>query len=515
MKVGLVNIFSFRPHVHHLMFLNDVLKRSGCDTFFLTCDSGVENCYARAIKGTSRVGECSKCIIGGVRSFPVGPVTKITPSTSDLTIEQLDGIALSSSCTLNRTEKETEWLDDTVVETRESFYSPIASVFESSKNWIKDNQLDAVICFNGRIDLTRAVIYACETLDVPFITHERTWFGDGIQLIPNANCLALGAVNSMVKEYSERPLTKVQASIAGKIIGERFLQRNSLEWRLYNKKPTPAKWPLSHVGKRVLILPSSKNEFAGHSDWSSEWTDNTRALDDLIDVYSFHPKQLVLRCHPNWSENIGQADGKRSLKVYHEWARRRGIYLIDSYSKDSTYDLIQQADIVVMNGGSSAVEAGACGKKVICLGPSPYEKAGFVQSFSSRSEMESESLSEMDTDQVRRYTLRYLYVRSHRLPQYVDYMKADQTTKYRFYEGADGDRIIQMFHSGKILADDQKYSDNERFEDEVIRKLRNQNWLELSEYSGVAANTKELKIQRRFGLAWIDGLREKFSRGDR
>lgn len=515
MRVGLVNIFSFRPHVHHLMFLNDLLNRSNCETYFLTCDAGVENCYARALKRSGKLKECTKCIVGGVRSFPVRPVTSIKSSSSNLKLETIDKIALSSSCTLNRTEKEVEWFDESVVETRKSLYEPIASVFESARQWIEENRLDAVICFNGRMDLTRAVTYACESKNIPFITHERTWFGNGIHLIPNENCLALNSVHSMVNEFRSKPLTEFQAQVAGKIIGERFLQRNSLEWRLYNKKPSRAEWPLSTSGKRVLVLPSSKNEFAGHPDWSNDWSDNTQALDDLMEVYGLHSTQVVLRCHPNWSEKIGQIDGSRSLRVYRNWAKNRGVYFIDSDAKDSTYDLIQQADIVVMNGGSSAVEAGACGKKVICLGPSPYQYSGFAQTLSSREQMESEPLSRIDVDQVRRYTLRYLYVRSHRLPQYVDFVKADQTTKYRFYEGASADRIIRMFKSGEILPDDSSYAEAEHYENEVINQLKDNNWLGLSNYSSGNQSARVLKIERRFGLGWIDDFRAMFSRGDR
>ena len=56
MNIGFVNIFSFRPHVEHLNFLQAVLKKSGHDTFFLTCDSSVSNCYAQAIKGSRKLG---------------------------------------------------------------------------------------------------------------------------------------------------------------------------------------------------------------------------------------------------------------------------------------------------------------------------------------------------------------------------------------------------------------------------------------------------------------------------
>ncbi|MCG8436490.1 MAG: capsule biosynthesis protein [Pseudomonadales bacterium] len=515
MKVGFVNIFSFRPHVEHLYYLSKLFENAGHDVFFLTCDSSVSNCYARQIKGTGRITECSKCMIGGVRSFTGHNVSSIKRQASDLPDEVLEKIVLSSSCTATRTESEAEWGDPELVSIRESLKGPAASVYESTRQWIDHNQLEAVICFNGRMDLTRAVTSACENVGIPYLTHERTWFGDGIQLVPNANCLSLLSLRELVKEYDNQPLLPQQARSAGKLIGERFLQRNSLEWRLYNKNPEPAPWPVTGEGKRFLIVPSSKNEFAGHDEWMTGWEDNTKALDDFFDVFNVRPEQVVLRCHPNWAENIGQAQGNRSLSLYRRWAKERGIHLISSEEKASTYDLIQQADTVIMNGGSSSVEAGACGKQVVCLGPSTYDSAGFVQVFNSRADMEAHGLVDLDPNEVRRKTLRFLYVRSHRFPQFVDYVKAIETTRYRYFQGADVEQAISMLKTGKIPADDSSCATNPDGEDETLDLLVNKQWSELADYVPSVRSLEPMEIGRRTGFGWVDGVRSLFSRGDR
>lgn len=515
MRFGFANIFSFRPHVEHLFYLSELLREADHEIYFLTCDAAVTNCYARAIKGTSKLKECSKCILGGVRSYTNQNITSIVDQNSELTKSELDSIALSSSCTLSRTESEVEWNDPSVMDIRQSLHAPVGSVYESVKKWIIENDLEGVICFNGRMDLTRGVTYACEKLGIPFITHERTWFGDGIQLVPNGNCLDLKSLGELVEAYDERPLTQSQAWYAGKLIGERFLQRNSLEWRVYNKNPKPSPWPLTSTGKRVLLVPSSKNEFAGHNDWRTGWEDNTKALDDFFDVYGIRAEQVVLRCHPNWAENIGRVPGTRSLELYRKWAKKRGIFLVSSEEKASTYDLIQQSDIVVLNGGSSAVEAGACGKQVICLGPSTYEKSGFVQVFHSRQEMEETKLTHLDEDTIRRKTLRFLYVRSHRFPQFVDFVKAIETTQYRYYQGADPSRIIEMFKTGKIQADDPIYAETEQYENEVLAALAKKEWGILANREVITPNCTTLNISRRIGFKWVDGFRAMFKRGDR
>lgn len=499
------------------MFIAHLLTEAGHEVSFLTCDGAVSNCYPRAIKGSGKIRECAKCIVGGVRSYTNKSIHSVDSSINGgLSVDALDSLSLSSSCTLSRTESEVEWNEPEVVSVRTSLHKPVDQVYGSARQWIASENLQGVICFNGRMDLTRAVTYACEQSGVPFVTHERPWFSEGLQLTPNANCLSLKAVGDMVFEYDSRPLTALQARIAGKLAGERFLQRNSLEWRLYNQNPHPAPWPLATPGPRVLVLPSSKNEFAGHAEWKTNWMDNSQALDDFFEAFEIAPQQVVVRCHPNWAENIGQVGGARSLKLYQDWTARHGIHCISSEQKESTYDLIQQADIVVLNGGSSAVEAGVCGKQVICLGPSTYARAGFVRAFADKASMyAAHNRKELDPDMVIRKTLRFLYVRSHRHPQFVDFVRPIETTRYTYREGADVSRLINILTTGALVADDPAWSEDQSGEDPVVEALKNKRWGELADYVPARLELPLLEIKRRPAFRWVDGVRAKLPRGDR
>jgi hypothetical protein len=516
MNIGLANLFSYRPHVEHLYYLSLLLKQAGHNVFFLTCDASVSTCYTLAIRGTSKLQECAKCILGGIRSYSVGPVTSISADSVGLDPATLDRLALSSSCTLNRTESDWEMNDPEVVAVRKSLYDPIATVYQSTMRWIERNRLNGIICYNGRMDLTQAVTYASEQAGIPYVTHERTWFGDGLRLIPNANCLSIKALNAMVKLFDEKPLKSAQAKVAGKLAGERFLQRNRLEWRLYNKNHKSIAWPLKTKGLRVLILPSSRNEFAGHDEWKSGWKDNTQALDDFLAAFSINPEQVVVRCHPNWAENINKVSGKRSLAHYRNWTKKRGIYCISSELKDSTYDLIQQADMVVLNGGSSAVEAGVCGKQVICLGPAGYEGAGFVRVFRDRDALSAaNALDPIDPETVIRKTLRYIYLRYRRFPQYVNYVRAVETTNYIYFDGADPDRLVSLLKTGTIAADDPAHATDNLGEDPVVDLLKRKQWRKLADCVVTRSDLKPFKVARRVGLRWIDTVRTKLPRGDR
>ena len=170
----------------------------------------------------------------------------------------------------------------------------------------------------------------------------------------------------------------------------------------------------------------------------------------------------------------------------------------------------------MLNGGSSSVEAGACGKQVVCLGPSTYQKARFVHVFRSREELlEKQGELALDPEQIRRKTLRFLYVRSHRFPQFVPYVKALETTRYQYFRGGSAEVLIRMLREGRIHPDDPAYAESEAGEDEVLRALENAEWGTLADYRPPLEVGVPYQINRRPGLNWIDGFRAKFTRGDR
>lgn len=515
MRIGFANIYSWRPHVEHLYFLARLVEDAGHDTAFLTCDSSVSNCYTRLLKGRGRARECSACILGGVRSYPTSNVTSISRGRGQLDEATLDAVALSSSCTLTRVESEAEWQEPAVAELRRKLYDAVGAAYESARRWIDDERLEAVVCFNGRIDMTGAIVLACEQASIPYVTHERSWFGNGLYLNPNANCLSLGAISEMVAQFDDKPLTAWQSALAGKLAAERFLQRNSFEWRVYNKNPVPANWPLDHEGPRVLILPSSRNEFAGQADWAGPWPDNTQALDEFMAAFAIQPEQVVVRCHPNWAENIGVVGGSRSLEHYRAWCSSRGLYCISSEEKHSTYDLIEQSDIVVLNGGSSAVEAGVCGKQVYSLGPSFYKDAGFVRTFLGRHQLTDPAFHRrLDPEDVVRRTLRFIYLNARRFPQFTDYVRAIETTRYEYFQGADADRLIAMLESGKLTADDASFAADDSEESAVVEALLARDWRSLVTFSDRRPESPLMDIGRRRSLRWIDKARAKMARGD-
>ena len=514
MNIGFTNIYSWRPHIEHLIFLSRLMESAGHKTSFLTCDSSVSDCYTRLLRGRSRLRECSTCIAGGVRSFPVSNVTSISRIPSRLNIDALDRLALSSSCTLTRTESDAEWNDPPVVEMRQWLHDAVGAAYESALRWIDRERLDAVVCFNGRMDMTRAITLACENTGIPFVTHERPWFGHGLHLTPNDNCLALEPIHAMVADYAGKPLTLDQARQSARLLAGRFLRKNDLEWRQYNEQPKAADWPTAEKDQRVLVVPSSRNEFAGHPDYATSWPDNGVALDGLIDWLGLRPGQIVVRCHPNWAERIGRNRGDRSLEFYNKWASDRGIHLISSADQRSTQDLIAQSDIVVTNGGSAAIEAGALGKLIYCLGPSRYTHAGFVHSILGPQDF-SRPIDRLDPYTIVQKTLRYVAVNAFRHPQYVNHVRAVSPTAYSYYAGGCPDRLTSMLSTGTLTPDDPAHATADSDERLIAESLLAKNWAELAHFAPVEYARTHLDVKRRAILRWVGPARELLRRGDR
>lgn len=518
MRVGLASIYSWRPHVEHLIYLAEILAGAGHETHFLTCDSSVPVCYSRLLKGRNRLSECAMCIAGGVRSYALPNIQGIrSHRRTDLDAETLRSLASSSSYSLQRTETPEDSRSDPVAATQRRLAEPVRIVAANARSWVRDKRLDAVLCFNGRMDLTRAIIWAAAQEGVPFATVERPVFSHGVQLIPNANCLSLADLRRMSRTFRDRPLKAGQAREAARAMAMRMARRGILEWRHYNPAVQSQPWPASGSGPRILILPSSRSEYQGEEEWRSDFDDDlTGMYDEVIDRLGGSAASCVLRCHPNWAEPIGLQTGWMSARYYSEWARRRGFRLIPSSDRCDSFALMAQADYVLVAGSTAGLDAGTLGKNVINLGASLFHGADFAVHIRNRGELARLSeVGGISSREIVRRTLRYYYVLMARHPQYVRFVRAILPERYEYRVGADPDRIIQMLRTGQLEPDDPGYANDTREEDPVVDQIVERNWDELSLYEERRDELPPMRIQRRRGLRWIDGLRARFPKGDR
>ena len=522
MRLGFASIYSFRPHVEHLEYLAGLARSAGHTIEYLSCDAQLSDCYARALKGTSKLVECPRCIAGGVRSYAAGGVSSLPsppPGRVVLAPERAREFAFSSTCTVLRTEPREQWQSVEFKVLEAALATAAARAYGAAREWITRARLDAVVCFNGRFEANRALVEAAHDAGLPYLTVERTWFGDGLQFAIGANCLDLTQLDRFNLRYRDLPLMRHQAQRVGRHLAARFLRRNDKEWRAYNQRAQAIAWPASGAGgsgPRVLFVPSSRNEVDGHRDWQFGWAELTEGLDAVLDALKADPRRAVLRCHPNWGERIGRRSGELSERYYGGWAQRRGVHLMGSRDRASTSDLIEQADVIVVTGGSAAFEAAALGKPVICLAPAAYQTAGICAPVYAPADLHLAARVFDGTPRERmRRALRYGYTHIYRFSQYVDHVQAVTTTRYRYFDGADPSRIERMLASGEVPADDPMTAADADGEDAVLAMVEARDWETLLAWREPEPVRTEIQVLRRPALRWIDRVREWFPKGDR
>lgn len=526
MRIGLTAIYAWRPHVEHLHYLSDLLKGDGHSVSFLKCNSDVDKCYAKLLRSDrTDFMSCLRCNLGGINSFETRGIKSIgdykTLKDSN-TINYSDKWAYSSASTLGRFESNSDFESDDFKHLAKSLEDPTKKAYLAACAWIKSENLEAIILFNGRMDLTRGVLEAAKTCGIPFLSLERTWFGDGLQLLPNENCLGLSSIHQMMCEWRDRPLTKSQALRASTHIASRWLGKNQKEWRAYNTSSRIIEWPIRNKKYKILLVPGSRNEVWGHCDWDSQWAQHTDAIDSIIKKLELQPDDLLLRCHPNWAEKVGLVYGGRCEQHYVEWAKRREIQFIPSSSSVSTLNLIEQSDAIIVCGGSAALEAGLLGKQVIATTPSIYDQAGFQTDAKSLEDINLLSLNidfplkkqQQVAESITRQTLRFLYTMVYRVPQFVDHVRCIDTTNYEYLKGASAKKIIDALMIGRLLPDDESYAENSMGEDEVLKLIHLKKWDELIFANPSPPISQKQSVSRRWMYRWVDGLRNLLPRGD-
>ena len=516
MKFGFVNIYPWRPHTEQSLFMADQCRKAGHEVYFLTCRGALPNCYAREIRDESRLKGCLKCRLGSFETYHVKNVSALDANIMS-TMTQKDSAALtrSSAATLTRIENPADMGSQAFLEKQSKLDAAVRISFENAKKWIADNQLDAVIGFNGRMDATKAVHAACEDLGVVYISHERGWFGDGLHLVVNGNCLGLAQLNEMVANYADHPLTRQQAEKAADFIIRRISGQQTHEWRLYNLDRQDSEWPATEMGPRILILPSSSNEFFTEEELETDWLDPTQAMDCLLDQYKgLHPS-VVLRAHPNWDENIGVATGAKIWDFYSTWAKKRDICLVDPSSNMSSQWLMQQADIVVVTSSTAGMEAGFLGKRVISLAKSHYEGGGFVESFDGPEAFDAfNPRAIIDESHIIARALRYVYTHKYRYTQFYQSIKAISASQCQFYDGDVAQRLAQICREGRILPSDTTVGDSADEEMAFVEALRGGQWKDIVINNVTPASGEEIKMKRKPLFRWVSALREWVPPGD-
>ena len=517
MRVGIANPFAHRPHVAHMVFLCRQFERLGYQIFFLGCRGRLENCVSKVNKtGMARDVECIKCRLGGIKSYlnvKLSDIDAAVPVDASV-LEFGRELSYSTVCTALQIEHSSESSSEDFKLKQNGLSRSAAKVYLNARRWIRENELETVFIFSGRFDLTRAILEACKAESARFVSVERSWFGDGLQLLPGENALGLRNFHEMCRRWASRPLKYEQAVKASRLIVRRLTRSSVGEWKQYNVDNN-ALYKTETREIKYLFLPSSQHEWMGHQDRASGWHHPTEGMEYLFHELGIKTSDLVVRGHPGWAMKIKQYGQNRANQFYKEWAKRAGASYIDASDNIDTHSLIRAAQIVFLNGSSASMEAAWRGKPVVSLVPAAFTSSGISRNLFSRSDVDRLSGSDIslftnpglysiDSKVQCQLALRYIYCANFRLMHFVNSMKAASAYAFKTVEPADLTGLASLAVEGILREDDQDFNENDTDERRVAEGILSGRTDFIDVESNENSSVTYAPMKRRFGYRWID-----------
>lgn len=448
-KIGLAQFYPWRPHAAQ----RDYLARAACDFGLsvseLICDGSFVKCYDKQYQtiGFGSIDHCLKCRLGRSRVSHISEYFSLDWSTRDLPVAG-EGLAmLSNQAALVRAETVSDMVG---LGQNEGVLQAYRVGYHSAIRWIESSAIDLIVLFNGRIDLLKGVMDAAKYMGIEFASYERSWFGNGIMMIPGDNCLGLKLMHDMCRTTSRLELTSEEEASAVSVIERRVHRSGSNEWRDF--QTTGAQWRSDVIGElgarpEVLVLPSSTYEVLGHPDWVTGWPDNFEALDVLQSRLGVDWAKWVIRGHPIWAQKVGKATGEIVASRYREFCRKRGARYIEADSTLHTAALIDASDLVILNGGSAVIEAIWKKKPVISLSESVYRFAELCPTLLGP----GGSFALADVEHARKNLIRFIHTMTDIMPTFVHHLVSVSPSEQVQYAGANFNDVISQVRERSLI----------------------------------------------------------------
>ena len=109
-----------------------------------------------------------------------------------------------------------------------------------------------------------------------------------------------------------------------------------------------------------------------HKDWAPHFSDEYALIEEIAKHLGIKFSQVTVRAHPQWKRYGLDLD-----KFHRRQCLKFGFEFISAFENIDTSAVIQNASFVVVNGSSTAFEAGYSGKTVINISPTFYDNAEF------------------------------------------------------------------------------------------------------------------------------------------
>ena len=235
MKIGFVNIVPWRGHDTHTKFLMECAKAAGLETHFISCNGGRSFCYQKLIN--KRLFECINCKLRArqVRKHSdLDQRISITEKNEkNISKDKFNNPVISSVGSSLRLELD-DWTE-TPNENEKGLLKGVQNDYNQLarklKNIFSRENYSFLFIFNGRFHDTAAAVEAARELSISFATHERAWFGSGLQVNLNTDCLS-NRYGHFLRDIRFKESDELDAI---SLIERRISSGIPGEWKTYNQ----------------------------------------------------------------------------------------------------------------------------------------------------------------------------------------------------------------------------------------------------------------------------------------
>ncbi len=252
---------------------------------------------------------------------------------------------------------------------------------EATQLLLKENNYDTAVLFNGRYACEYAIKQVLKEQKINIFYHERGWCENYYffeNYVPNDMSMRKKEILSLKLKFSNDEIDKL-----GKQFFKRRREGDGISWISFNKNHSNniSKILKNKIinnkkkGKKIIsYFTSNEDEFIsleGIKEPFLTWGNQFEAIKDLGRICRELNLYLIIRSHPNLQY--------KSIKENSRWSRLKeeikklNFEWINSYEKESSYELINNSDLIITGGSTIGVEAVAMGKPSLVITECHYD----------------------------------------------------------------------------------------------------------------------------------------------
>jgi len=245
-------------------------------------------------------------------------------------------------------------------------------LYEWTKRFIVAEGIDCFYTWNGRRPSDGPTVYAAIDTGVDFKTFcsnkPGTYFAEKII--------------SVQERTSPDLLVKPVGLVDQQLAAEKYfegLERAEYLQSLHLRNTRQFSKPIN--GKPLLsIFTSTISEYVGRTEMETRFKYQYEVLEAICNDIELKSKfNLLIRFHP-LSSSVGKFEKKQIRHIIKTYSSAQ---LFKPSSKQSSYDIINNSDLILVFGSTIGIEACWRGKPVILFGKSEYDSAKFIYKFNT------------------------------------------------------------------------------------------------------------------------------------